>query len=76
MKRIVTYDVKHDYLDFYDFVEEYGGKQLTESTYEFDTKLTEKEFAEKLKKVFSRGDIVYYISVDSNNKLFYKQIEF
>ena len=76
MKRIVTYDIKsgHDYTDFYEFVAQHNGEQITESTYAITTSYNQEEFETKLKSLFRRGDSVYYISVNDKNRLFYKKI--
>ena len=77
IKRIVTYDVKdgNDYTDFYEIVDKYDAEELTESTYVFNTSLSQEEFESLLAKVFSRGDLVFMISVNSStHKLFYKKI--
>ena len=76
MKRIVTYDVKegNDYKKFYDYVNSVKGVKITESTYELDTLLKEEDFKNKIKGLFNKGDNVYYISVSSENKIFYKKI--
>lgn len=76
MKRILTYDVKegNDYKKLYDYIETIKGKKLTESTYELDTLLSQKDFESKIKSLFSKNDNVYYISVSDKNNLFYKKI--
>lgn len=76
MKRILTYDVKNgnDYKKLYDYIETIKGKKLTESTYELDTPLSQKDFESKIKSLFSKNDNVYYISVSDKNNLFYKKI--
>lgn len=76
MKRILTYDVKdgNDYKKLYDYIETIKGKKLTESTYELDTPLSQKDFESKIKSLFSKNDNVYYISVFDKNNLFYKKI--
>ena len=76
MKRIVTYDVKegNDYKKFYDYVDTIKGIKITESTYELNTSLSQEEFETKIKALFSKGDNVYYISVNAENKIFYKKI--
>lgn len=76
MKRILTYDVKdgNDYKKLYDYIETIKGKKLTESTYELDTPLSQKDFESKIKSLFSKNDNVYYISVSNKNNLFYKKI--
>ena len=79
MERIITYDLKHgspdDYRDLYKVLQDLNGKQLTESTYVIDTPLSQKEIAEKLKKAIYHGDVLYYISVESEtHKLFYNRI--
>ena len=76
MKRILTYDVKdgNDYKKLYDYIETIKGKKLTESTYELDTPLSQKDFESKIKSLFSKNDNVYYISVFDRNNLFYKKI--
>lgn len=76
MKRILTYDVKdgNDYKKLYDYIETIKGKKLTESTYELDTPLSQKDFERKIKSLFSKNDNVYYISVSDKNNLFYKKI--
>lgn len=63
-KRFVTYDVKegNNYDDFYTLVDKYKARQLTKSTYEFNTNLDQKQFETMLKNAFNRGDTVYYIS--------------
>lgn len=77
MKRIVTYDVKsgNDYSRFYDFVEEADAEMITESTYLFDTQLSQDAFAKKLKYCFNRGDNIAYISCNSKEGLFFIRIE-
>ncbi len=77
MKRIVTYDVKqgHDYQAFYDYVEQMGAEKITESTYLFDTNLGQRDFANKIRSLFKRGDAVAYISYDSKaGTLFYERL--
>lgn len=76
MRRILTYDVKdgNDYKKLYDYIETIKGKKLTESTYELDTRLSQKDFESKIKSLFSKNDNVYYISVYDKNNLFYKKI--
>ena len=76
MKRIITYDVKdgNDYKKLYDYIETIKGKKLTESTYELDTSLSQKDFESKIKSLFSKNDNVYYISVSDKNNLFYRKI--
>ena len=76
MRRILTYDVKdgNDYKKLYDYIETIKGKKLTESTYELDTPLSQKDFESKIKSLFSKNDNVYYISVSDKNNLFYKRI--
>mgnify|MGYP003185009047 FL=1 len=76
MRRILTYDVKdgNDYKKLYDYIETIKGKKLTESTYELDTPLSQKDFESKIKSLFSKNDNVYYISVFDKNNLFYKKI--
>lgn len=76
MRRILTYDVKdgNDYKKLYDYIEAIKGKKLTESTYELDTPLSQKDFESKIKSLFSKNDNVYYISVFDRNNLFYKKI--
>lgn len=76
MKRILTYDVKdgNDYKKLYDYIETIKGKKLTESTYELDTSLSQKDFEIKIKSLFSKNDNVYYISVSDKNNLFYRKI--
>ena len=76
MKRILTYDVKdgNDYKKLYDYIETIKGKKLTESTYELDTPLSQKDFESKIKSLFSKNDNVFYISVSDKNNLFYKKI--
>lgn len=78
MKRIVTYDVKqgNDYKKFYDFVQEYRGIQITESTYELDTPLTQIDFEKRLRYVFSKEDNVSYISCNNKEGLFFIRVEF
>lgn len=76
MKRILTYYVKdgNDYKKLYDYIETIKGKKLTESTYELDTSLSQKDFESKIKSLFSKNDNVYYISVSDKNNLFYRKI--
>lgn len=77
MMRIVTYDIKkgHDYTDFYEFVEKHNGEKLTESTYAINTPYDQKQFEAKLRSLFQRGDLVYYITVvGEDHRLFYKEI--
>ena len=49
VRRVVTYDVKqgNDYSRFYSFVKEAKAEQITESTYLFDTTLSQKDFEKK-----------------------------
>ena len=77
MKRIVTYDVKsgNDYTRFYDFAEEAHAEMITESTYLFDTELSQDAFAKKLKYCFNKGDNIAYISCNSKEGLFFIRIE-
>lgn len=76
MKRILTYDVKegNDYKKLYDYIEAIKGEKLTESTYELDTPLAQKDFESKIKSLFSKNDNVYYISVSDKKILFYRKI--
>mgnify|MGYP000487352907 FL=1 len=76
MKRILTYDVKdgNDYKKLYDYIESIKGKKLTESTYELDTSLSQKDFESKITSLFSKNDNVYYISVSDKTNLFYRKI--
>ena len=78
MKRIVTYDVKqgNDYQKFYDFVKQYKGVQITESTYELDTPLSQADFEKRLRYVFEKDDSVAYISCNNKEGLFFIQVEF
>ena len=77
MKRIVTYDVKdgNNYNRFYEFVDEYLAEKITESTYLFDTELSQEAFAKRLKYVFNKGDKVAYITCNNKEGLFYIRIE-
>ena len=77
MKRIVTYDViqGNNYDRFYDFISEYNGEKITESTYLIDTKLSQNDFEKKLKWIFSKGDNVAYISENDNIGLFYIRVK-
>lgn len=77
MKRIVTYDVKsdNDYERFYQFVKDAKAEMITESTYMFDTELSQEAFAKKLKYCFNKGDNVAYISCNSKEGLFFIRIE-
>ena len=77
MKRIVTYDVesRNDYKRFYDFVEKMYAEKITESTYMFDTELSQDEFETKLKHCFNKGDNVAYISCNSREGLFFIKIK-
>lgn len=54
MKRILTYDVEegNDYKKLYDYIEAIKGEKLTESTYELDTPLSQKDFESKIKSLF------------------------
>lgn len=76
-KRIITYDVKegNDYSRFYELIENNNGKMITESTYELETNWSQDEFVSKVANVFNRGDKIYYISIDKDNKLFYNKIK-
>lgn len=78
MKRIVTYDVKqgNDYNKFYAFVEQYHGVQITESTYELDTPLTQEEFEKRLRYIFQKNDNVAYISCNNREGLFFLRVDF
>lgn len=73
MRRVVTYDVKqgNDYSRFYNFVREEKAEQITESTYLFDTALSQKDFEKKLEWIFNRGDNVAYISENDKVGIFY-----
>ena len=77
MKRIVTYDIKtgNDYSRFYAFAEETNAERITESTYLFDTQLSQDAFAKKLKYCFNKGDNVAYISCNIKEGLFFIRIE-
>lgn len=77
MKRIVTYDVKkdNDYQKFYDFVKQYKGVKITESTYELDTPLSQNDFEKRLRYVFNKGDNVAYISCNNKEGLFFIRVE-
>lgn len=77
MKRIVTYDVKNgnSYERFYQFVAEASAEKITESTYLFDTELTQEAFAKKLRYCFNKGDNVSYISCNSKEGLFYIRVK-
>jgi len=78
MKRIITYDIKqgNDYQKFYDFVNEYHGVQITESTYELDTPLSQADFEKRLRYTFKKGDNVSYISYNNKEGLFFIRVEF
>lgn len=78
MKRIVTYDVRqgNDYQKFYDFVKQYKGVRITESTYELDTPLSQADFEKRLRYVFGKDDNVAYISCNNKEGLFFIQVEF
>ena len=73
MRRVVTYDIKqgNDYSRFYNFVREEKAEQITESTYLFDTVLSQKDFEKKLEWIFNRGDNVAYISENDKVGIFY-----
>lgn len=73
MRRVVTYDVKqgNDYSRFYNFVREAKAEQITESTYLFDTALSQKDFEKKLEWIFNKGDNVAYISENDKVGIFY-----
>ena len=77
MKRVVTYDVKegHNYDKFYKFVEETSAERITESTYLFDTNLSQEDFEKRLKYIFNKGDCVAYITCNNKEGLFYIRIE-
>lgn len=55
MKRIITYDIKNqnDYTKLYNFIDQYHGKKITESTYLIDSQLTQSQFKAELKKVIA-----------------------
>lgn len=77
MKRIITYDVKKEnsYQKLYEYLEMVCAKKLTESTYEIEISLSQKEFEEKMKSLFNKQDNVCYISITKEDKLFWKKIE-
>lgn len=77
MKRIITYDVKKEnsYQKLYEYLEMVCAKKLTESTYEIEISLSQKEFEEKMKSLFNKQDNVCYISITKEDKLFWEKIE-
>ena len=77
MKRVVTYDVKegNDYSRFYEFVHEASAEQITESTYLFDTQLSQEDFSRRLKYVFNKEDKVAYITHNNKEGIFFVRIE-
>lgn len=77
MKRVVTYDVRqgNNYTRFYDFVKETAAMKITESSYLFNTELTQSDFEKKLREVFNAGDNVAYISENDRVGLFYIKIK-
>lgn len=81
MKRIIHYDLNSklkdpSYTDVYEVLKELNYKQITESVYWIDTKLTQNEICKKLSEVIHKTDDVYYISVDSEtNELFCNKIK-
>lgn len=71
MKRVVTYDIVEggDYDEFYSLVRKYKAKQLTESTYEFNTMINLITFKNMVKNAFSKKDNVYLIYSSSSQGL-------
>ena len=76
MKRYLTYDKKDgkDYSRVYKVLQELKAKQLTESTYEIDTTLSQDDFVKKLKWAFNEGDNVGYITSNNTEGTFYIKI--
>ena len=77
MRRVVTYDVKqgNDYDRFYNFTKETKAEKITESTYLFDTTLSQQDFEKKLRWIFNKGDNVAYISENDKVGLFYIKLK-
>lgn len=76
MKRLITYDIikGNDYSKLYEFIEEYKGIQITESTYEITCSLSLDVFKQEIRKVIRSNDKVYVISVNTDNVLFYTKV--
>ena len=78
-KRVIAYDLHHketnDYKDLYELFDQMNGTQLSESVYGIETSLNQDEIEKKLKMCIEKDDIVYFVSVDSDNKLFWKKIK-
>lgn len=77
MKRFLTYDKKNgqDYSRVYKILNDFKAKQLTESTYEIDTNLSQEDFAKKMKWAFNPGDNVGYITSNNKEGTFYIKIK-
>lgn len=60
--RIITYDLNNadnnDYSDFYNLLDKYSARKITESTYQIETNEKYDIFKEKFLKVTDAGDIV------------------
>lgn len=78
MKRIIAYDLVDstglDYQDLYDVLGELNRTRINESTYWIDTELSQTDIINKISAVIDKNDKVFFISVNSENKLFAKRI--
>ena len=78
MKRIIAYDLVDstgsDYQDLYDVLDELNRTRINESTYWIDTELSQTDIINKIAAVIDKNDKVFFISVNSENKLFAKRI--
>ncbi len=74
--RYVTYDIKdgNSYDKLYEFLEKFGGTQITKSTYVVKTNLKLEDFSSKLKTATSYGDTVLVISVSNKNEIFHYKV--
>ena len=71
-ERILTYDLRNgtssDYLDLLDLIDEYGGLQLTESTYYIKTDEALEIFKRKFYNVTKPGDSMVIITIFRDRK--------
>lgn len=78
MQRIITFDLKNGspahYQEIYDALEQFNATMLTESSYAIDADVNQNTIISAIKKVIYSDDVVYYISVNKDSKLFYVKI--
>lgn len=77
-ERIIIYDLKDaessDYDHIIDVLKDFNCVALNKSCYVIRTEKSQFDIEQTIKKNIKKDDKVYFISVDSNNKLFYKKI--